>query len=376
MTIDFIGIWNEAQYNVDYIINLRHLLDRENLHHVQIIAPDVGAGHWEPFSLDVMKNTTLKHSVHAIGVHYPGTYSSQEAQKTGLKLWASEDYSTYNDNTGAGCWARLLNQNYVNGYITNTIAWNLIAAYYNRLPYPRCSLMTAEEPWSGNYVVNNPIWVTAHTTQFTQIGWTYLKHGFGTGKLSKGGSYVSLVSPDQKHFTMVIETMTHIHSLCIRPPLPLYNVSSQNATFNLKGTLANLTFLSVWYSKLGFDGEPSIMFKKLRDLRISGGKLTLRLEPDIILTLSSLGSAMKGQHPPPPLSKPFQLPYYDNFDKYFEHAEVDYFIPQTGSFEVMKSRDRFRGMINRQTVLKAPIYRCGNDNPAIMGMRGFPSLNV
>ena len=39
--------------------------------------------------------------------HYPGTVSSDNAPQTGKKLWASEDYSTYNDDTGAGCWARV-----------------------------------------------------------------------------------------------------------------------------------------------------------------------------------------------------------------------------------------------------------------------------
>lgn len=41
-----------------------------------------------------------------------------EALKTGKKLWSSEDYSTFNDNVGGGCWARILNQNYVNGKMT------------------------------------------------------------------------------------------------------------------------------------------------------------------------------------------------------------------------------------------------------------------
>jgi hypothetical protein len=48
------------------------------------------------------------------------------------------------------------------------------------------------------------------TTQFTSPGWRYLKHGKGVGKLNKGGSYVSLVSPDEKDLTVVIETMVHI----------------------------------------------------------------------------------------------------------------------------------------------------------------------
>ena len=48
---------------------------------------------------------------------------------------------------------------------------------------------------------------TAHTTQFTQLGWSYLKHGYGVGHLEKGGSYVTLISPDKKDCTIVIETM-------------------------------------------------------------------------------------------------------------------------------------------------------------------------
>lgn len=40
-------------------------------------------------------------------IHYPGTESTSAAVKTGKQLWASEDYSTFNDNIGGGCWARV-----------------------------------------------------------------------------------------------------------------------------------------------------------------------------------------------------------------------------------------------------------------------------
>ena len=39
--------------------------------------------------------------------HYPGTNSDSDAMKTDKQLWASEDYSTYNDEVGTGCWARV-----------------------------------------------------------------------------------------------------------------------------------------------------------------------------------------------------------------------------------------------------------------------------
>ncbi len=71
--------------------------------HVQIVAPDGG---WGIFN-DVISNQSLNAAVYAYGLHYPGTVAQKGAVKTGKRLWSSEDYSTFNDNVGAGCWARV-----------------------------------------------------------------------------------------------------------------------------------------------------------------------------------------------------------------------------------------------------------------------------
>ena len=47
----------------------------------------------------------------------------------------------------------------------------------------------------------------AHTTQFSEVGYNYLKVGSGAGHLENGGSYVTLMDPSTKDFTIVIETM-------------------------------------------------------------------------------------------------------------------------------------------------------------------------
>ena len=60
--------------------------------------------------MDFMHNTfCIEHfSCNVLSsAHYPGTISNEDAQNSGLPLWSSEDYSTYNDDVGAGCWARV-----------------------------------------------------------------------------------------------------------------------------------------------------------------------------------------------------------------------------------------------------------------------------
>ncbi|KAJ8409140.1 hypothetical protein AAFF_G00241610 [Aldrovandia affinis] len=357
LDIDYVGIWNERKFDSNYIKVLRDALDRVGLTNVGIIAADgnwsissamgvdpylndavevIGVkiiasdNLWQPISLYLLLDPELRNAVEVIGAHYPGTNTVLEALKTEKKLWSSEDYSTYNDDVGGGCWARILNQNYVNGRMTATISWNLIASYYEDLSFGRNGLMTAEEPWSGSYAVESPIWITAHTTQFAQPGWTYLQT---VGHLLHGGSYVALTD-GKGNLTVIIETMTHDHSVCIRPPLPPFNVSSQNATFQLKGSFGSLPVLQVWHSKFDFKTKKPTFFKHLSPLKITDGAFTLNLEPDEVYTLTTVTTGQKGSYPAPPDSTPFPKTYKDDFDVRNPHfTEAPDFADQTGVFE-------------------------------------------
>jgi len=353
LDMDFIGIWNERPYNITYIKTLRKRLDQAGFSKTRIVAADGG---WD-ISSDVLKDSALAGAVDYIGCHYPGTESDEKAMQTGKQLWASEDYSTFNDNVGGGCWARILNKNYAVGYMTSTISWNLIASYYSDLPFYRDGLMTAVEPWSGSYNVDTPIWLSAHTTQFTKIGWKYLNHSAGVGMLDGGGSYVALVSPDGNDLTIVVETMSHNHSVCIRPPLPEYDVVPQTMGIQLKGSFAGIKSMNVWYSKLGFDGEVNTMFVKRNPLQFANGAATLPLGLDEVYTLTTLSSGAKGQYPTPPPSKPFPLPYTDDFEHYTLSEEPYNLAQQTGAYEVVHAGGG-HGKVARQVMLETPVVWC------------------
>ncbi|XP_065845893.1 galactocerebrosidase-like [Oscarella lobularis] len=374
LDIDYVGIWNERSYDSTYIKTLRASLDANGLQKTRIVAHDGG---WD-IAGDILKDADLAKAVDVIGTHYPGTNSNSDAVKTGKQLWASEDYSTYNDLKGGGCWARILNQNYVNGQMTSTISWNLIASYYADLPFYRDGLMTAVHPWTGHYEVESPIWGSAHTTQFTEPGWAYLKIGSGAGHLDKGGSYVTLLSPDKKDATIVIETMSHDHSTCIRPGLPKYDVSPQTAMFQLKGSLAGIEKLSLWKTHHDFSGNSTVFFEKMDDVNVKNGQFSLNLDVDSLWTLSTTTGQQKGNYSNVPASAPFPLPYSDNFDSYADFSEASNFADQSGVFEIFDTGSSSRGKVMRQVVTERPITWCGDANQpnSLIGEKSWTDVNV
>lgn len=373
LDIDYVGIWNEKKFNSDYIKILRSTLNKVGLTDVGIIAAD---GNWD-ISVAMSLDPPLYGAVDIIGVHYPGTKTVPQALWTQKTLWSSEDYSTFNNDVGGGCWARILNQNYINGRMTSTISWNLVASYYEDLSFGRDGLMTAEEPWSGNYVVESPIWITAHTTQFAKPGWRYLET---IGNLTHGGSYVALTD-GQGNLTIVIETMTHDHSQCIRPYLPPYKVSTQNVTFHLQGSFANVPELQVWYSKFDFENSKSTLFKKLQPIKVFGRFFTLSLGLDEVYTLTTISAGQKGNYPDPPSSASFPKEYFDNFNvRNPTFDEAPYFADQTGVFEYFQNlTDPGPHVFTlRQVVTERPIAWANDADQtiSIIGDHGWSDLTV
>jgi galactosylceramidase len=238
------------------------------------------------------------------------------------------------------------------------IAWNMLYSYYADLPYAPVGLMMANQPWSGYYEVNAPIWATAHTTQFTKPGWTYLKHSSGVGLLEAGGSYVALVSPDQQHLTIVIETMdTSTKQFCLRAPAVPTKVAPQNATLSLTGQLSHITSLHLWQSNL-YGNSSSKFFAHLGRVQVTNGRVTLSLGVNSIYTLTTLSTGKKAEPQDVPAQKQFPLPYSDDMNSYAEYQEADNFAQQVGVFEIRQTHRAGHDKVMRQVVLSAPIHWC------------------
>jgi len=103
--------------------------------------------------------------------------------------------------------------------------------------------MHAAWPWSGHYVPTPQLYVSAHTTQFASVGWKYAAVGSGSGLLSKGGSYVTLVSTAETTSTVaetlapdlsaVVEKMSHEGSTSAWAGLPAYDTANETLVLRL-----------------------------------------------------------------------------------------------------------------------------------------------
>lgn len=380
LEIDYIGIYNEQGWNNTYIRVLRQKLNEAGCEKTQLVVPDGAA--WI-FADDLKQDPEIGKELYALAAHYPGTFSTENATTSGKPLWASEDTSTYNNDVGAGCLARIINQNYVNGNMTATINWNLISAYQKGLHWYRAGLMNANTPfgeqpsygswrYDGSWTVGPMMWVVAHTTQFTQVGnWSYLAtrgppsdspsndstRSTGSGHLTKGGSYVTLKNFNTGDVTIVVEKMSRDYSECVRPALPFYAVENEEVTFTLDlfyPYSKKSTALYLWKTHFVYsdsDPEPREEFTYAGMIPIKDNTVTFNATVNSLYTLTTMNIGRKGSYGTP-TSKPRLFPsaHVDNFDSCRISGEAPYFSDQNGIFQCTNSSDPKRGIVMQQQV--------------------------
>jgi hypothetical protein len=351
LTIDYIGGWNERGYNKQFYEALHNAIKSNGLS-TKVVGAD---SDWSV--ADAMaSDPTFNSSIDIVGVHYPCTggdggsatscTSTTNAQSLGKPLWASENGSQ-DENSGAVAMARAINRGYIDGKMTAFINWPVIAAIYQNLPYNTVGLMVASQPWSGNYSVGKQLWVTAHTTQFTQPGWHYIDSACGyLGGSNSNGSYITLKSPNGKDYSVVIETMDA--------------TASQTISFTVSNGLSTGA-VHVWSTNLN-SSSSSNYFAQQTSITPSGGTFSITLQPGSVYTLSTTTGQGRGTIVGPPPA-PLGLPYSDNFDSYSVGGEAQYFSDMNGAFEIAAASAGRRGLVLRQMSPRAPINWDNPSNP-------------
>src|SRR5215472_1492438 len=354
LTINYLGGWNERGYNISWYEQLRSALNSAGYSGVQIVGADTD---WS-IANDLVSNSAFAGAVQIVGAHYPCGYlssesscpSSSNAVATGKQLWASENGSQ-DFNAGAAAMARADNRDYLDGKMTATINWPIVAAIYPDLPFNTDGLIVANQPWSGAYSVGKQLWVTAQTTQFTAPGWTYINSasGYLQGNRSDG-SYVTLKSPNGSDWSSIIETMDA--------------TTAQTVTYNVSGGLSTGT-VHVWSTNVS-SSSSSNWFVHSSDITPSGGSFSLTVQPGYVYSITTTTGQGKGTAASPAQGT-LALPYSDNFDGDTAGQQPRYLAQQQGAFEVEPCAGGRSGQCLQQQAGVKPIEWAGDANPYTIG---------
>ena len=352
--ITYCGCWNEKAYDVEWIKLLRKTLNDAGLEEVKIVAADE-INRWT-IADKMAEDAELRDAVQVIGTHYPRFESTATAQGLGKPLWASED-GPWSGLWGASTYAcrglsQVYNRNYAVGKMTKTIIWNPISAYYDILPFPGSGLIKANEPWSGHYVVQPGIWITAHTTQFIEPGWKYLA-GDACALLPSGGSHVAAVSADGRSLSVVIETMGA--------------VEPQNLSFRLAGGLS-ADVMRAWRS------TAAEQFVRIDDVAVRDGLFAIEVDPGALYSLTTTDGQQKGATSVSAFA-PMPLPYEDDFEEYAAGATPRRFSDYYGAFETAETQGGGRCL--KQVITRPGITWHGDGDPVtIIGSQTWSNYTV
>src|SRR5258708_8882460 len=243
------------------------------------------------------------------------------------------------------------NRDALDGHMTATINWPVVAAIYPDLPFNTDGLIVANQPWSGAYSAGKQLWDTAKTTQFTAMGWTYITPASGYLQGARGdGSYVTLKSPNGSDWSSIIETMDA--------------TAAQTVTYNITGGLSTGT-VHVWSTNVS-SASSSNWFVHSSDITPSGGSFSLTVQPGFVYSLTTTTGQGKGTAASPAPGT-LALPYSDNFDSGTAGQQPRYLAQQQGAFEVEPCAAGHSGQCLQQQAAVKPIEWAGDAHPYTIG---------
>ena len=334
--LDAIGCHNERGCNYDFAKVLRRTMDNRGFKNVKLHGFDNWGKSKMDFLKDMQADKELRDALYAVSAHtFSEIHMTKEqramAEAMGKPIWNTEEHIY---KKGFDCLISIVkafNDNYIVSGATRIINWYDIAGVYPLEPYS-CDPTTvlAREPWSGHYEVREALWGYAHYGQFTQIGWHYVDDGCMV--LKEGGSMVTLRNPQTGDYSIIVETKEARKTQTVRV-IP-------------DGGLKDGS-LCVWYS------DAKQQFVRLEDIPLKDGAYNITLKPDAVYSFSTTTGQQNGSFAVIPDSKPFPIPYADDFDSYGQASKWGYLPHYTadiiGCFELVE-RPGHDGQCIRQTV--------------------------
>lgn len=358
LDIDYVGIWNEKPFDVDWIKLYRATLDQAGLEHVKIVASDMNGPPQDMWAIAeaMVADSELAEAIAVIGVHYAHATTPQSGLKMreqGKRLWSTED--------GEWNWrtmlpyrhlrAQKINLNYIERFLTKTEFWSPVTAYYDSLPAPGSGMIQANTPWSGAYKVEDTLWQVAHTTQFVEPGWSYLSEACRV--LSNGGSVVALTDPSQTELSIIVEnTMV---------------MGENELLFEIPGEPV-IERLHVWYS------DDLNHFARGKDLHSENGLFSLKTKPRSVYTLTTTTGQRKGSATGPNPAA-FPLPYHETFSGYAIGSTPKYLSDQNGAFEVERGAGENQILV-QQIHQKGIDWSGGKSSFSILGDPYWTNIEV
>ncbi|MGB7569157.1 MAG: hypothetical protein WBM07_14955 [Chitinivibrionales bacterium] len=341
LDMNAIGCKNESGVNTSWVKTFRTTLNSNGFSAVKIHAFD----NWEAtkydFASQFATDTALNSAVNIIGCHTTwkttttgGVMATAVAKGCGKPIWDTEEHASIDGIAGATNVVNACNENYIDNRVTKILFWFLVGALY---PYEGglgMDMLGATQPWSGNYSLRTGLWGYAHYGQFTKAGWQYLNNA--CGNFPGGGTYVTLKSPNDSDFSVIIETKGV--------------TASQTAAFSISGGLPTNKTLCVWRT------NSSSSFVRQSDITPANGTFSLSIDGNSIYSISTTTGQQKGAFATPvPAAKAFPFPYYENYDHYTDPKAWGY-LPHyqadiAGVFEIADRPDK-TGKCLRQVLSK------------------------
>ena len=355
---------NEKGLDIEWIKYLSSHLKAEkdcpyDFSKIKIVAADEVTS-WR-ISEEMLYDEELMNSVDVIGSHY-SSWSDENTMKLmnkyGKEIWFSEasspmSYSkgTYKyDGNGSGLGdlngildiANRIITMYPGGGMTLHELQPVISSYYDGATYSHKQLITANEPWSGYYQLDNGFYMALHFSQFFKKGWAFID-GACAGDGEKGGDGHCIQNAVYSYMTAA--DMSSGDYSCV-----ITNTTSEPISYSFE--VSNLDkareSVDVWETKGPNGGRyDDNYYKKVNTIipeKGNGGYVySITVKPYSMITVSTLKAEEK-DYPAPSEGerKILSLPYSDDFE--YNGYPEDYlssrgFAPryttdEAGAFEV------------------------------------------